>query len=176
MSYVYHRKPHGMVGTQLYPLNQLKTAMPEVYEFQAAKYKGREALMEEVIPLLDCKWNDVIHFAPIDPCKVFQAVTSLGGELDAQTEWFKIPVAKLKTDRTAVFLYERETAELVEDQLKVFDASDYSELLEVPQPTIEWYQDCIQRCRRPLLFHRVPHVLTLDVLDVADCEIVTWGG
>ena len=40
--FLYHRLPDNLVGSCLYPLNQLKLKLPSVYGAQANKYIGRE--------------------------------------------------------------------------------------------------------------------------------------
>jgi hypothetical protein len=42
---------------------------PEIWREEVRKYAGGEGLMEERIPLLDCKWNDVVHLFPFIPQK-----------------------------------------------------------------------------------------------------------
>ncbi len=32
--------------------------------------------MEQRIPILNCLWNDVLHFSPVHPAKIKQAMTS----------------------------------------------------------------------------------------------------
>jgi hypothetical protein len=39
--FVYHYVPNKMNGSVLYPLNELKALMPQVYAAQAAKYQVR---------------------------------------------------------------------------------------------------------------------------------------
>lgn len=47
---VYHRVPERLVGTNLYPLNVLRTACPHLYAEYVKKYAGREHLLTEKIP------------------------------------------------------------------------------------------------------------------------------
>jgi hypothetical protein len=47
-----------MRGETLYPLNQLRSVDPALYGRERAKYKGREAVLEFRIPLIDVLWND----------------------------------------------------------------------------------------------------------------------
>jgi hypothetical protein len=168
-------EPANMFGRVLFPLNRLKTENPATFEFQASKYRGRESLMEERIPMLDCKWNDVLHLAPIDPRKVYQAVTGVGISPDKPTKWFKIPISKLNPAETVIFKYEREDADLTPDQVISFDASIYSELSEVPLDALEWYRHCADKKRKPLLFHRIAHVMTRTPIDIQDCELIDWS-
>ena len=81
--FVYHRRPPGMAGTVLYPLNQLRTRHPAIYDAHVQKYAGREQTLERRIPLLDCCWTAVLLTSPIHPAAIFRALAELG--LPAET-------------------------------------------------------------------------------------------
>ena len=70
--FVYHLVPKQLQGNSLYPLRQLQVAAPELAEFYAQKYKGREAVQERSVPPLDCLWNDVLMFCPVHPRQIQQ--------------------------------------------------------------------------------------------------------
>ena len=76
--YLYHRVPDDMKGSILYPLNQLRNVYPSLYAAKAASYKNREAVMQARIPILDCLWNDVIHFSPVHPSKIQRSRAEAG--------------------------------------------------------------------------------------------------
>jgi hypothetical protein len=59
MTVVYHGVPRGMVGSVLYPLNQLHAIAPDRYAFQKAKYAGRKAVLR-VAP----QTQPLIHAVP----------------------------------------------------------------------------------------------------------------
>ena len=59
-------KPVPFKGDILIPLNQMDK-QSDLYQGHVSKYKGREDLMDGIIPKLDCKWNDVVHFSALDP-------------------------------------------------------------------------------------------------------------
>ncbi len=67
MIYLYHSVPKNLQGNILYPLNTLKEKHPEIYEQQVSKYVGREHMTQQRIPILDCLWNDVLHFSAVNP-------------------------------------------------------------------------------------------------------------
>jgi len=54
MKFVYHLKPKNLVGDFLIPLNQMDRESKLFHE-HSAKYKGREHLMDVIIPKLNCK-------------------------------------------------------------------------------------------------------------------------
>ena len=70
MAFIYHKVPADMSGNILYPLNVMEKINPEIYEKAVKKYEGREYLMREVIPWLNCLWNDVLHFSIVHPTKI----------------------------------------------------------------------------------------------------------
>jgi hypothetical protein len=76
--YLYHMVPNDMTGSVLQPLNTLKESHPDLYVSKAEKYKGREHLMDIMIPTLECKWNDVLHFSPIHPQELKEAFEEAG--------------------------------------------------------------------------------------------------
>ena len=66
MSSIYHMVPKPFLGSSLIPLSNMDKSS-DLYSTHAKKYIGRESLMDEIIPILDCKWNDVVQFSALDP-------------------------------------------------------------------------------------------------------------
>ena len=102
--FVYHFKQKGMTGNTLIPLNEMKAEIPHVYEEQVKKYKGREFMLENRIPILDCFWNDVLHMSPINPQTIIDLWRKEGLYEYAggpqQIECYKIPVQILNEQQT----------------------------------------------------------------------------
>src|SRR5688500_14909709 len=103
---LYHIKHQNFRGQTLYPLNRLKDFAPDLHDLQRAKYDGRENLMAERVPYLDCLWNDVLHLLPVHPAKVKELAESHGFRWRGAA-WFELDPAELKFDstNTAVFLH-----------------------------------------------------------------------
>lgn len=78
MKVVYHSAPKDMVGTTIYPLHQLREIAAQAYEFQKAKYAGREATLDFRIPDLGMLFNDTVHCAALDPRRLYEARQRLG--------------------------------------------------------------------------------------------------
>jgi hypothetical protein len=78
MQYIYHGVPEQMIGDVLMPLNRMKTTQPELHKKYLEKYEGRREILQRRIPLLDCLWNDVVQFLPLNPQDVFEAQRELG--------------------------------------------------------------------------------------------------
>ena len=79
-TYLYHKVSANMDGAVLHPLSTLKETHPELYVAHVAKYNGREHVMEQFIPTLGAKWNDVLHFTPIHPEELKKALVEAGME------------------------------------------------------------------------------------------------
>lgn len=173
MNFVYHMISPKMIGPLLIPLNSLKNSYPEIYKEHASKYNGREELMNEVIPLLQCKWNDVLHLSPVEPKTISSALKS-AGSYAREVNFYKIPIIKLDSNKTVIYKNNLKNLKLAKEDFIYFDHQCFENLLELPNETIAYYKSCIENQKRPLLFHGVPHVLTTQSLDISDCEIVCW--
>lgn len=78
MNYLYHWVPKDLQGDTLFPLNTLKEKYPDLYKKEASKYVGREQIMQDVLPILNCLWNDVLHFSAVHPSLVKEALFESG--------------------------------------------------------------------------------------------------
>jgi hypothetical protein len=67
-----------MRGERLYPLNELRSVDRNLYEREKAKYKGREAVLDFRIPLIDVLWNDTLHLSTIHPSHLGAAWQEVG--------------------------------------------------------------------------------------------------
>lgn len=171
--YLYHKVPVKMIGKILYPLNSMQQKLPQVFEKEAAKYKGREFLMDELIPVLNCKWNDALHLSPIEPNLIYSALFEIGFKPE-DSLFYKIPISLIDDKKTAIFKYENEDGEMGNDQVVPWQKNLIYSMTELSAGTKQWYQSCFSAKRQPLLFHLVPHVLTTEPIDISNCEIVSW--
>lgn len=173
MPYIYHVRPEKMIGNVLYPLNKLKELNAPAYENEKKKYKGREEIMKDIIPKLDCLWNDVIHFSPVHPNLIYKALTDAGLKY-ANLDWFKIDISKIANIPFVIYGNRYETQELLPEDFDKVLIKDYRELEEVPKEAISWYKDAAKNNYKPLLFRRIPHVLVKGGVDITDSEIIWW--
>ncbi len=174
MIFLYHSKPVDMIGNNLFPLNEMQTTLPEIYKLEKTKYINRESLMEEVIPFLNCKWNDVLHLSPIDPKIVYQELINAGFSPAKDVLFFKIPLDLIIENLTVIYKYETEVGEKGSDQFLKFSKKEFKNLAELPGGTRNWYKKCVESKKRPLLFHMVPHILTKSSIDISNCEVISW--
>jgi hypothetical protein len=116
--FVYHAVPNEMVGELIYPLNELASAAPEIYEKQRAKYLGREAVLDAVISAEGLLFNDTVHCAPLHPYRLFAARDAFGfaSPPAAPTKWghpahtrlrfYEIPLDRLSDRRVSWYRWE----------------------------------------------------------------------
>jgi hypothetical protein len=174
--YLYHWVPTDLEGHILYPLNQLKSIYPSLYVTKAAHYQNREAVMQARIPLLDCLWNDVLHFSPVHPSKVQQALAKAGFGRKLRLYFEVDPLAKgFNASNAVIFLHQRlklEKFQLVEDDFRVFHPAELSSLGEIPAATLAYYREMFAQGKRPLVYLYVPHILYQGSLDIRDVNII----
>lgn len=172
--YLYHRVPPQLVGDALYPLNMLRESHPDVYQKEAAKYAGREALMQERIPKLNVLWNDVLHLTPVHPRELRQAYLEAGGK-KFPTEWYRIPAISLNAAQAVIFRGSFSDPEhgLQEQDIAPFDVDNLAPYTTLPDETRQYYKEELTAGKRPLLFLHVPHVLYRKSINIADCTKIT---
>ncbi|HJS19057.1 MAG TPA: hypothetical protein VJ785_09915 [Anaerolineales bacterium] len=176
--YLYHWVPADLKGHILYPLNQLKSIYPSLYVTKAAKYQNREAVMQARLPLLDCLWNDVLHFSPVHPGKVQEALAEAGFGRKPRRYFEVDPLAKgFNATNAGIFLHQRlnlddQQFQLEEADFRVFHAEELSSLGEIPAATLAYYREMFEQGKRPLVYLYVPHVLYQGRLDIGDVNIM----
>ena len=171
MKYVYHKVPIGMQGNIIYPLNTLKKAYPKLYQQQLRKYEGRGKVMKQLIPGLNCLWNDVVHLTAVSPNKIKKIFNNYGEAF----EWrfYKIPLKDLELNKTIVYLYNDKPREtLSSGNFKKLIESDFQKYSEIPIETVRYYKDMFDQRKKPLVFHRIPHIFYRGVLDISKYKIV----
>ncbi len=166
--YIYHSVPKNLTGDILYPLNVLKEKYPEVYEKEVAKYVGRERVMEQKIPILNCLWNDVLHFSPVHPAKIKQAMIEAGKDSNYEVQAYKVDSTLIDPAKAVIYLHRHR--ELIDDDFLPFNLDKISELSEVPEFTKNYYQRSFAAGERPLIYQRVPHILYRGTLDIPKLE------
>ena len=169
MTYLYHFVPSDMVGTILYPLNELRDMLPEVYEKYSKKYEGREFVQETEIPGLG-KWNDVMHLSPIDPSEVRQALREAGSSIGSSWKVFCIDAKLLDWSRLIIHIESGSVGgkEVVNIP---FTKENYVQYCHLPDRTKLYYRRSAEEGRKILIYGFAPHVLYGGTLDVSEVEI-----
>ena len=181
--HVYHMVPKNFFGDTLYPLNRLKSINKDIYDAQRAKYEDhpyRQTLPFRKIPKLNCLWNDVLHFCPVNPKIIYREWVKLGDEISPEIEWFKIPVENLSSSHVGVFHCRPENWSIereheLEDEYSLLNIEDYQERTQLRPETIDWYRSWIAEKRRGAFFMYIPHILAKGDVNVANATTFKWG-
>src|SRR5438105_14484566 len=106
MVMLYHVVPDNLTGDTLYPLNILQGIFPDVYAAHLQKYEGHEYALQLAVPLLNCLWNDVLHFSMVHPAEAQEAWISAGFAVTPK-RYFEIDAAHsaFNAENTVIYLY-----------------------------------------------------------------------
>ena len=147
-----------------------------LYKEHAKKYSGREELMNEKIPFLDCKWNDVVQFSALDPQIIVNELAKLQPDLKLMRPfYFKAHIRDVLEQADAVIYEKKERFskdfKIQESEARPLDGNNYYEIKKVPKNTKDYWQKAITEKRKVLWFPFVPHILVKGALDVSSFEI-----
>lgn len=181
--YIYHMVPKEMIGDKLIPLNALSEISPHLYKKYTKKYcshPDRLKLLKRQIPKLNCLWNDVIHFIPLNPYYVYEALTCLGIKIKEKQRFFKIPIERLTNNTNAIYFYTKENYKgpamnINESEIKLLHIETYKELKELPSASLDYYKVENEKGNGFGLFAYIPHLLSLGEVQIKDVEIVSWN-
>lgn len=175
MSYIYHLKPDPFVGTSLVPLIQMDKNS-DLFKNHARKYIGRESLMDEVIPSLNCKWNDVVQFSALDPQVIVDELKKIQPDLIlVRPSYFKINIDDIIEKYEAVIFQSRGGKNkgdfgIADDEITLLTQS-YRELREVPEQTIQYWIKAKKNNDKLLWFPFIQHILIKGVIETSRFEI-----
>lgn len=176
MYYLYHKVPKAMSGAILYPLNQLKSIYPDSFAVAVAKYSGREHIMEQPIPTLNCLWNDAIHLTAIPPASYSNALAQAGLSHEP-VSYYQIDPKLLNAELMTVYIYTNlalgKDALKNEQDFKPFDLKNLQKYSVIPESTLQYYKDVSAKNERPLLNHGVTHIFYKGTISVEGIPIVT---
>lgn len=174
-NFLYHRVPENMSGYVLYPLNQLKGMRPDIYAEQVRKYDGREFVMNQRVPTLDCLWNDVLHFSAVHPQEISDEMKKLGQGPLKWRKFYQIDPAIFDVDKTTVYLYRTRLLKekMLPENWSKFRIEDLCGYSKLPEETIRYYQEQIKEGKKPLLWAWVPHILHKGEIDISNSKIIT---
>lgn len=172
-----------MTGKELYPLHQLKTMNENLYSHYVKKYQNhprRAKLLDRKIPRLNVLWNDVVHFLPPHPSKVYEALTSVGAAAPKDLYFYKIPIENLKANQNVIYtydqtLYQGPDAEIHREMIQPLDIQTYQELDRIPPETVEYFKEEHQKGNKFGMFHFIPHVLSHGIVSISNAEKVNWS-
>jgi hypothetical protein len=187
VQYVYHLVPNPMFGTRLYPMNSLRDIYSEAYDLAVQKYQWRTSFIEMVIPRLNCRWNDILHFTIIHPHDIYQELKDAGYELGRPTFFFEVPLEHLLNSPHALyhtplplmkgrpFSKENQAPELIIDPNMVQLPGEIDlNYPTFPAATREYFKFEHANGRSPLLFNGLPHFLLQAPLQVSGFHRIDW--
>lgn len=166
MNFIYHGVPDSLIGNILIPLNQMRSVMPDIRDKNLKKYKGREEILKRKLPLLNCLWNDVVHFLPLHPQKVFELQLELGLIPDIPPyKFYEINLGNLNPKKTVVFF---KTAPGEENsEVRWLSEIDFTALQEIPEATVAYYKTFVGTGELPFNYQFIPHILYKGTVDIS---------
>ena len=193
MKAVWHAVPRDMVGDVLYPLTQLRAVDPAAYEMQRQKYRGRPAVLEYRVPLVDLHFNAMVHCSPVHPYRMYTARRAAGLPVTARPAppapftglFFEIPLERITVHPVLWYAWrvlwangapdEDALPEPPAEEFEPFDPDRYSPLNDVPDAHRQYLAACKDAGKPALAFVHIPHVLVAGAIDVRDCRVVCWS-
>jgi hypothetical protein len=174
MRMLYHRLPDNFIGDTLYPLNQLKYVLQDVYAEQVKKYQGREFILREPIPILNCLWNDVLHFSPVHPLEIHNGLLEAGIDVP-ERQYFEVDpsACDFNEQNAVIYLSEDDTEKDAKWVLPFSFAALEAISPLLPDSTKAYYKAQKAINRRPLLYRGVPHVLYKGSLRINVLNLIT---
>lgn len=172
--FLYHGVQETMVGNRLLPLNELFKLDPDLHAAHLKKYVGREEVLKRRIPLLDCRWNDVVQLLPLHPGKLFALQKQLGLiQTVPDYRYFEIDPAMLNPARTAVFFKTAPGDENV--TIKWLADTKLEELQEVPSATVSYYKSMVGKNEPVFNYQFVPHIIYKGTIDISTATVISLG-
>lgn len=176
--YIYHLKPVPFKGSKLIPLNRMDIES-ELYKNHARKYEGRKHLMDENVPILDCRWNDVVQFSALNPQIIINELKSIQPDFKLHRfECFKVHISDIIEKYDAVVFDRKERRQsnsftIDHGEIVTLNLESYTELTSVPQMTTDYWSDVKIHGGKYLWFPYIPHVLVKGEIETKDFEIIS---
>jgi hypothetical protein len=100
---LYHSPVSRDHGDQILPLSAMLDRYPDLYRRHHAKYVGRESVLNQPVPPLNCTWADVVFFSPVDSTAIFDALRQSGRDV-GKINFCTLDARLLDPDRTCIRL------------------------------------------------------------------------
>jgi hypothetical protein len=176
---VYHLCADDFRGSTLYPLNQLRSVHPDVYERERPKYDGRESVLSWQVPHLGVCWGDTVNLSALDPVHLVEARQRLGVPFSRLLERrvVRIPVERIARSRAVVYDSSSHWINSSPggdvplappaEEFSPFDAATFEELRQVPDLHLGYLAHQLMAGRPALGFVFVRHVLVAGPVDIS---------
>ncbi|WP_236560916.1 group-specific protein [Pontibacillus sp. HMF3514] len=175
--------PKNMFGDYLMPLNRLKVKDEELYKKYIKKYEDhpkRTKLHQRKIPKLDCLWNDVIHFLPLHPNHVYEALKTF--EVNTRTDllFYKVPIENLSNNQNVIYQtdkasYQGPDKDIPNKHIHIIDTQQYEGLTSIPQDTMDYYKEEIRKGNKFGMFQFIPHLFSDGEVDISNAKVINWS-
>lgn len=137
-----------------------------------SKYIGREEVLARNVPLLNCRWNDVVHLLPLHPKKIYAKQVSLGLLKSVPNyAFYEIDIHSLDAEQAVVFFKDAPGDEHI--RVQWLKDVELDELQEVPGAATMYYKSLIGTDEAPFDYQFVPHVLYRGEIDVSGAKTIT---
>jgi len=183
MRFVYHLCAPDFRGDVLYPLDELRSVYPDLYERERVKYEGRDSVLRFVVPHLGVTWGATVNLSALDPAHLVAERRRLGVPFSnlLQRRVLRIPIDRLAG--LPAVRYNSATHWINSSpgdgsvpltpphhEFAPLDLAHYVEEEHVPKLHTEYLLRQLARGERALGFVFVPHVLVASPINVAGLE------
>lgn len=169
-------KPLEQQGDTLYPLTDLESINPDIYQQQKSKYDGREHVMDQRIPPLgNCAWNAVIFMSAVSPDALNATRVDVGFPPITHRSYYQIDPTTLDQDQLTVYTFPDGRRFNETTDFKEYRYEDLEEYSRIPEATKRYYRqelDSGQKYVR-LAWRFIPHILYKGRINVSECPVVT---
>ncbi len=169
MDYIYHLVPKEMRGDHLHPVSRLKLHFPELYRHKRAKREDKRYRHSEVIPYVNAKWSETLHFFMVDPKKIKDVLAKHGVQKSLRV--WKIPVQLLRQNRSIIFHGKRGDDWYHMANFSSFDKKAVQDYRKLSPAIIDYYKRHAATDDIDIL-HPLPQVLFKGSVNIANCEIM----
>lgn len=183
MSFVYHLCSADFRGMTLYPLNQLRRRLPDVYERERQKYHGRESVLDYRPPHLDVAWGDTVNLSALNPRRLVDLRRRLGIPFSRLLERRVVAIPVERLDGIPSVVYDPATHWLNTSpgqdaaatpparEFAPFHVATYTELDTVPDLHIEYLRRQHADNEPALGFVFIRHILAAGPVDLTGLEL-----
>ena len=108
-----------------------------------SKYVGREHITQQRIPILDCLWNDVLHFSAVNPKEIKQALIEAGRNPDFTMNYYQIDPKLIEPKNATVYLYAHadNKDKMNEENFAPYNPDEVAKFSSMPQATKDYYNE-----------------------------------
>ncbi len=165
---LYHLVPKGGIeGELLLPLRELQGKFPNAYGRACEKYQGRKYIPDVFVPILDCKWADVVQMSPVHPQVVHCNLKAFGHPGLVDREAFVIDTTCLDPARLVVFEFTAGGGEYSK-----YDPERHMRYSLISDATIEHYRSRVAEGQKPFIFQGITHVLYMGEIPISGLPVV----